>query len=215
MAYADRGRTEGPTFVTLATSSGIMDLSVWYPEQQPDAVVAYPFSVGLAGNGKYAMYNVTVKNVTLVNSYQGIRFGPDPPIANSLHYLQNVFITALSCGIDIDGVSDIGRLENVHLGPKYWSWSRLPGTAAEGGPHIRWMRENATGLILRRDDWCYLSYVYVDGCKTGILLHRDAGQDQRARSCTERAVLPGARGSLPRRNRLHLRPRLWSSLHRF
>jgi hypothetical protein len=63
-AYAGKGDENGKSFVQLEQSSGITNLSIWYPEQSINAITPYPWTIEqLTGD------NATVQNVTLVNSY--------------------------------------------------------------------------------------------------------------------------------------------------
>ena len=84
---------------------GVKDLSIWYPEQTASGIVPYPFTLIQKGGD-----NATFENLTLVNSYQGIKIGPG---SNELHYVHNVDGTPLKVGIWYDSTTDIGRLEGV------------------------------------------------------------------------------------------------------
>ncbi|MBN8217252.1 MAG: hypothetical protein J0L75_11470 [Spirochaetes bacterium] len=160
MAFAGRGDSNGEPFLLLQPSSGVKDLAVWYPEQDARAIVPYPWCIKQAGGD-----NATAENLTLVNPYQGIRIGPE---WNELHFVRSVFGSPLSTGIQFDVTTDIGRLENIHLSPDYWSASGLPGAPEKGGPHARWMLDHGTGLRMLRSDWEYGSFISVRGYQTGF-----------------------------------------------
>ena len=65
LAYYGRGETGKPALLNAVDpETGVIGLSIFYPEQKPDAVV--PYSVTIGGN------IATVKNVTLFNSFCGI-----------------------------------------------------------------------------------------------------------------------------------------------
>jgi hypothetical protein len=54
----------------------------------------------------------TVENVTLVNSYHGIRVGPQ---GNVRHPIHSVYGCVWRRGILVDACSNIGRIENVQF----------------------------------------------------------------------------------------------------
>ncbi|MBI4979581.1 MAG: hypothetical protein HZC28_19035 [Spirochaetes bacterium] len=160
MAYADRGMSNGTPFILLKQSSGIKDLTIWYPEQDAGSIVPYPYTLRQDGGD-----NATFENLTLVNVYQGIVIGPN---GNELHYIKNVYATFLSTGIQFDRTTDIGRLENIFINPDIWSDSGLPGAPAKNGPHASWVYDNGTAIRMYRSDWEYGAYVYIRGYKTGF-----------------------------------------------
>lgn len=165
MAYAGRNDAEAPAFVTMETSSGIRDLSIWYPEQLPDDIVPYPPSVLLGRPNVWGNENCNVTNLTFVNAYSGIVFshsnGGTSPV------IQNIYGTPLSQGIEIDNIVDVGRIDWVDFSPAYWAGSGLPGSPNRGESYEQWIYENGTGIIMRRNDWSYTSYVSIEGYGIG------------------------------------------------
>ena len=159
MAYTGRGQTEGRAFIALRQCTGIIGLSIWYPEQKADNIVSYPFCIQQMGAA-----SGTVSNVTLVNAYQGIRTNN----GSYLHYFHSVYGSPLSIGIEIDFVSDTGRVDDVHFNPDYWSASGLPGSPKKNGAHAVWMRNNGTGMLFRRYEWIYSAFVNISGYSTGV-----------------------------------------------
>ena len=111
----------------------------------------------------------TIENVTLVNAYNGFYSAP-----SELHYLLNCYMTALNTGVEVHVCTDIGRIENVKIDPKYWTNSGLPGS-----PSLEkttgYTRANGTGFNMHRSDWEYVSYLYVSGYKTGMWVGREPG----------------------------------------
>ncbi len=160
MAYAGRGESKGRPFIVLNQCTGIKDMTIWYPEQKAEDIVPYPYCIRQA-NGM----SVMMENITLVNPYQGIQIGPDQ---TELHYIKNLYGTPLLTGIQFDFISDIGRLENLHLSPDIWSDSGLPGAPPRNGAHAKWMYQNGTALRTYRCDWQYAAFVNISGYKTGF-----------------------------------------------
>lgn len=171
MAYAGRGNPDETSFIQLQQASGVTNLSVWYPEQSLSSPVAYPWTIEqLSGD------SATVENVTLVNSYNGVKIGP---AWNELHYLKNVYGTALNTGIFLDFTTDIGRLEKIRLAPEYWALSGLPG-APELGQLINYTTTHAEGIVMGRSDWEYMSDVRISGFKTGMRVTTRTGSTETA-----------------------------------
>ncbi|MGG6310430.1 glycosyl hydrolase family 28-related protein [Paenibacillus macerans] len=158
-AYEGRGQENGTSFIRLEPVSGVTHLSVWYPEQTLNAPAPYPWTFEqLSGD------SATIKNVTLVNAYGGIKIGP---VWNELHYVSEVYGTALKTGIFLDYTTDIGRLEQVTLSPDVWAGSGLPG-APERGALFDYMTTHAEGIVMGRSDWEYMSDLAISGFKTGL-----------------------------------------------
>ncbi|AIQ60673.1 glycosyl hydrolase family 28-related protein [Paenibacillus borealis] len=158
-AYEGRGEENGTSLIRMEPVSGVTHLSVWYPEQTLDTPAAYPWTFEqLSGD------SATISNVTLVNSYNGIKIGP---VWNELHYIRDVYGTALKTGIFLDFTTDIGRLERVTLAPEIWSGSGLPG-AAEQQALFDYMTSHAEGVVMGRSDWEYMSDLSISGFKTGL-----------------------------------------------
>ncbi|TFE29398.1 glycosyl hydrolase family 28-related protein [Cohnella luojiensis] len=170
-AYAGRGNADDTSFIQLQQASGVTNLSVWYPEQQLGAPNAYPWTIEqLSGD------SATVENVTLVNSYNGVKIGP---AWNELHYLKNVYGTALNTGIFLDYTTDIGRLEGIRLSPDYWANSGLPG-APSRQQLFDYMTTHAEGIVMGRSDWEYMSDVRISGFKTGMRVTTRTGSTETA-----------------------------------
>ena len=174
MPYAGQGSESGEAFISLEIGSGIKNLSIWYPNQSASAVTPYPFTILCnPETAKGAGDNTSVINVTLVNSYQGIKIGP---VWNELHYIRNVYGTPLKNGIWLSQTTDIGRIMNVHFEPKYWSASGLTGSPSEN-TILNWLQNNGTGIIMGRSDWEYIYDVSLVGYQTGmqIIKYSDMG----------------------------------------
>ncbi|MBJ6363179.1 RICIN domain-containing protein [Paenibacillus sp. GCM10012307] len=167
MAYAGRGNENATPFITMVTSSAVMDLSIWYPEQLPNSITAYPPTILIGKPNYFGNEYANVKNVTLVNAYSGIIFsrqnGGAGPVING------VYGTPLSRGIEFDNIVDIGRIDWVDFAPEYWSGSGLTNAPAPNGAFKQWIYNNGTGIVMRRNDWSYTTNVTIDGYNVGYL----------------------------------------------
>jgi hypothetical protein len=151
-------------FIDMKAGTGVTNLSIWYPEQDINDVKPYPWTL-FQPSGDCA----TIEHVTLVNAYNGFYSAP-----SELHYVLNSYITALSTGIEVHVCTDIGRIENVKIDPKYWANSGLPGSP----PLTKvaaYTRAKGTGFNMHRSDWEYVSNLYVSDYKTGMWVGREPG----------------------------------------
>ncbi|MDR2148806.1 MAG: discoidin domain-containing protein [Tannerella sp.] len=167
MAFSGRGsEDEGQAFITMEPCTGLYNVAVWYPEQLPENIVPYPPTVLYGRQGVWGNEYCTVRNVTLVNSSSGVvvsrlNGGGCPNIFN-------LYGTPLSRGIEIDNIADVGRFDRIDFSPDYWAASGLPDAPEHDGAHVRYIRENATGMVMRRNDWSYTCHFSVEGYHTGF-----------------------------------------------
>ncbi|MBB6730211.1 hypothetical protein H7C18_04800 [Cohnella sp. CBP 2801] len=170
-SYGGRGQADGTSFIQLQQVSGVTNLSIWYPEQTLDDPVPYPWTIEqLSGD------SATMENLTLVNSYDGVKIGPS---WNELHYVKNLYGTALHTGIFLDYTTDIGRLEGVSLSPSYWADSGLAGAPAAEAVSA-YTTANAEGVVMGRSDWEYMSDIRLSGFKTGMRVTTRTGSTESA-----------------------------------
>jgi hypothetical protein len=109
LVTGDVGKEDAPAFITLNGNSTLRGVAILYPEQTTtDTPRAYPYSVAMRGN------NPAVLDVELINSYDGIDAS-----RNQRHLIRNVGGQPLHIGVFVDGIMDIGRMENVHFNP-WW-----------------------------------------------------------------------------------------------
>ena len=167
MAYTGRGsEDESESFITMEPSTGLYNVAIWYPEQLPESITPYPPSILYGRRGVWGNDYCNVRNVTLVNSYSGVivsqfNMGGCPNIFN-------LYGSPLSRGIEIDDIADVGRFDWIDFSPDYWSASGLSGSPAKGGVHANYIRENATGVVMRRNDWSYTCHFTAEGYHTGF-----------------------------------------------
>ena len=89
MGFAGRGDVNGSPLLTLESASAVMDIAIWYPEQNPDNIVAYPPSILFGKPGYWGNDFANAKNVTFVNSYIGLMYSRTNtggcPIVNGMY----------------------------------------------------------------------------------------------------------------------------------
>jgi len=169
LAYAGRGKEDGPPLIMLETNSAVCGLTVYYPEQTADNVQPYPWTI--QGRGTH----LNVSDVTLLNPYQGIDFGTYP---HEMHYIRNVYGCPLKIGVHLDKCTDIGRVENVHFNPNSWSRSNTPTapTGDVGNKLVEYMQANLTAFEVGRSDWEFMVNTFSWGAHIGYrFFTSDAG----------------------------------------
>ncbi len=138
LAFEGRGNADGTPFITLHQNSMLDGISIFYPEQTHPTPTPYPWCIRGIGD------DCSIRNVMLVNPYQGVDFGTYPA---GRHFIDGLYGGPLYKGLFIDQCFDLGRVENVHFWP-FWINSD-PGLA-------KWMSEHATAFIIGRTDWEYM-----------------------------------------------------------
>jgi hypothetical protein len=142
-----RGKEDGRPFLTLNSNSSVSGLTIFYPEQDTESIpVAYPWTIAMRGK------NPAVQDVELLNPYLGIDASQ-----NERHNIRNVTGQPLRCGIWVDAIYDIGRIENVHFNP-WWS-SR--------GKAYDWQTEHGEAFVFGRADWEYVFNTFCFGYHVG------------------------------------------------
>lgn len=155
LATAGRDDEAAPALFELGDSCAVTGLTVFYPEQRPNDIRPYPWTFHLTG------FDNTVENVTLINSYNGIRVGPEP---NVRHRIRSVVGCVLRRGLFVDATTDIGRVENVQWHCHWWS---SPDIGGDWGPVHEFMWRNCEAFVFGRTDWEYVTNCFVFPCNIG------------------------------------------------
>ena len=161
LAYGGRGNPHGPPLITLKSNAVIRNLIIHYPEQRFPDIVPYPWTI--RGDGQL----IQVIDITMTNPYKAMDFGTK---WNELHIIRNVFAQPLRIGLYINQVTDIGRVENVHFNPNFWTRMALEPRFRPEDVHdlFAHLRENLTGFKIGRTDWQYISNSFVIFARAGF-----------------------------------------------
>ena len=151
LAFGGRGQPDANPLLTLKPNAVVRNLIIHYPEQTLPEVVPYPWSVRADGE------LCQILDLTLTNPYQAIDVGSK---WNELHLVRNVFACPLKIGVYIDQCTDIGRIENVHFNPNFWT--RMALKPAYPGSDIKaYLEKNLIGFKIGKTDWEYISNCFV------------------------------------------------------
>jgi len=165
LAYGGRGDPDGPPLITLKPNACVRNLVIHYPEQRLPDVAPYPWTIRCDGE------LCQVRDITMTNPYQAIDAGTK---WNELHTIRNVFACPLKIGVYIDQCTDIGRIENVHFNPNFWTRMALaPGFP--GGDIAGYLKNNLTGFLIGKTDWEYMTNCFVIFARIGYHFVRGRG----------------------------------------
>jgi hypothetical protein len=155
LAVEGAGNETGAPFISLGANATLRGVTVFYPDQKPDKITPYPWSVAAAGE------NVSVIDCLLLNPYQALDLGSKP---SGRHYVRNVYGQPLRRGVSVDKCFDVGRLENVHFGP-FWNWT---------DPVQKWQTANGEAFTFARSDWQYVRDTFCYGYRVGYRFVKSA-----------------------------------------
>jgi len=169
---SDFGRgeeTPRKSLFILEPLAAVKDLAFWYPKQNPENIVPYPPTIGYGAPEYWGNDYCVTQNVTFVNAYSGcILIG-----GGGAPNMFGLYGTPLKRGIEIDDIAEVGRVENVDFSPEYWIGSGLPGSPSPrsaAAAFKNWLRNNGTAVVMRRNDWSFVSNLTADGYWIGFHL---------------------------------------------
>jgi hypothetical protein len=153
------GNATATAAITLNMYSGLRGFSLYWPNQSPTASTptAYPYGIAMAA----AACNACVRDVNLVNPYQGINIE-----AHCRGLVTDVFGQPLSVGINVTEITDIVRLRNVHWNPS-WSWDGGSGPAA-------WQLANGTAFQFGRSDSQFCEGLFAYYYNVGVSFYNQS-----------------------------------------
>jgi len=161
--YGGAGSTNSPPFITMGQNAALKDVNIWYPDQNPNSITPYPYTIALSGN------NCVVQNVALVNSYLGIQAD-----GGTEWILSTVTGTPLALGLWADGLYDICQTEDIRFSPAAWANSGLTNAPAAGGGYAAWMMANGTGMQIFRADGVINVNTTISGYHLGLDFEQSA-----------------------------------------
>jgi hypothetical protein len=169
LATGNRDHEDADPLFQMWNASAASGFTVYYPDQNTKDVHAYPWTFYisnppvLSGNGqlKTETFDVTIENITLINSYNGIRCGPNE---NGRHRIMNIAGCVLRRGIQVDWTGDVGRIENIQFHSHFWFHPSVNGNWDDV---FHYMQEHLEAFIFGRSDWEYVTNTFVFPAKIG------------------------------------------------
>jgi hypothetical protein len=169
-----RDHEDAPAFIEMRTSTSLKGVTIYYPEQKVDDIRPYPWTICIRADParpKEVSFDSTVENVTLINSYNGIRTGPTE---NGRHRLFQINGCVLRRGILVEGTGDIGRIENVQFHSHFWAH---PAFAGDWKRVFAYMQQHLEAFSFGRTDWEYVNNTFVFPAKVGYRFRESEGGD--------------------------------------
>ncbi|MDR1939130.1 MAG: hypothetical protein LBQ73_11630, partial [Tannerellaceae bacterium] len=155
LVTGNKGKEDADPFITLNTNSTLRGVVMYWPLQDPEKIPdAYPWGIAMRGK------NPAVLEVEMLNPYNAIDASK-----NERALIRNISGQPLRRGIFVDGIYDIGRIENVHWNP--W-WSMKPVL-------FKWQKEHGEAFIFERTDWHYVLNTFCYGYKVGYKFGASSG----------------------------------------
>ena len=164
MPTEGRGNEEGPAFIEMRSSTSVSGLTIYYPEQRVEEIQPYPWTIQIRANPANrteVSFDSTVADVTLINSFNGIRTGPTE---NGRHRIIRVNGCVLRRGILVDWTGDIGRIEDVQFHSHFWA---SPAFHGSWDKVFAYMQQHLEAFIFGRSDWEYVSNTFVFPASVG------------------------------------------------
>jgi hypothetical protein len=157
LATGGRDDETAPALFEMRNSSTVSGITVFYPEQFVDDIHPYPWTFRIGSDRLDELaFDCTIENVTLINSYNGIRTGPSE---NGRHRINSVFGCVLRRGVYVQSTGDIGRIDNVQFHCHFWSHPETTG--GDFGKVFKYMQRNLEAFIIGRSDWEYVTNTFV------------------------------------------------------
>ena len=156
---------ENNSFIIMQPTTEVNGIAFWYPMQKAGAITKFPPTILYGENGYWGNDYCTVQHCTFVNSYTAIQFYSQN--GGGCPNIFDIYGTPLSKGVVMDCIADVGRFDGIHFSPAYWAGSGLENAPAEGEIDS-WLYENATGFIMRRNDWSYTCNFEAEGYNIGF-----------------------------------------------
>lgn len=152
-------------FITMQPSTLVTNIAFWYPDQDAASIKKYPATILYGQNGYWGNDYCNVRHCTFVNSYIAIQFNPNN--GGGCPNIRDIYGTPLYKGFEMDCIADVGRFDGINFSAAYWEDSGLPG-APTVGQIDEWLYDNATAVVMRRNDWSYTCNLSVTGYKIGF-----------------------------------------------
>ncbi len=167
LATGNKGKADATPMITIGASAGVIGLTVYYPDQDVSAPVAYPAAFlikdSVAGDG--TQHAASIQNVTVVNGWRGIAADQ----GNQLPFIRDAYMSVLDYGFRINRCYDCARIVTMHISPAYWAAYEGIDEATVAAQ----TKKSAKGVILMRTDGQMMNDISVRSCYVGLSLERN------------------------------------------
>jgi len=152
---------------TIYGSSGLLGVTIFYPDQSASAVVNYAPAISIPATNGDMMSSVS--NVTLLNAYAGVTISPSNVVVHQMARIKNLKGTVLAAGLAATNSADVDVYENITFDNRYWA----DAGASFNAPSDRSILDaytvaNGTAFILGDLEWAQFSKITATNYKYGI-----------------------------------------------
>ena len=145
-------------------NNGVIGMTFYYPDQDIKDVKPYGYTIY---GGKPRM--VMLRDLTFINSYQGIGACLGGEGTHELLQVENVRMTVLNMGYKASLSREIGYTVDLRISPKYWA-NAAEGFACPDPAALReFCRNYAIGMEFHALDLNQYTDLYIEGCHTALL----------------------------------------------
>ena len=159
--------SESSAFITMQPSTLVEGLTFWYPDNSNlQNVKKFPPTILYGQSGYFGNDYCNTRHCTFVNSYTAIKFSTTN--GGGCPNVFDVYGSPLHEGVVIDCIADVGRNDWLSFSPAYWAGSGLEGAPSEADLSC-YLKQNATGFVMRRNDWSYTCNYECESYQVGFL----------------------------------------------
>lgn len=145
----------------LTSNSGILGLTIYYPNQNSFSPIPYNYTINCIGN-----QSCVIKNITLINAFKGIK------TANTVHEVytfKNIKGSCLKSGFFSENSADVDIYEDITLNNKYWSNAPAEFNPPQVINLNNWTRAYGIGFQVSQLEWAQFIRVDIDNYNIGLL----------------------------------------------
>jgi len=158
-----RGEADGAPFMDMGVSSGLRDVTFYYPGQNASAITAYPYTVR-------TQFSAFLRHITFVNSYRAISHGYGNGSGGNL-IAEHIYGTPLDVGLFVNVGFDYSSIASIRFSPAYWP--AFDASIGKSNPSLastvaRWTYDHASGIVTGYADTIHWCGIDVDGYRRGM-----------------------------------------------
>ena len=174
LAYTPSVDLVAPGLFRLLGQSGVIGMTVFYPNQSMTKPKPYPYTFEVPGHASgvdaYVSHQ-TVENVTLINSYRGAVAGASvlqASMGHGNHLFVNIKGTCLNNGLYLANSGDNSRDADIIINNKYWVNAGAAFNAPGRGEIDAYTRKHGIGMKISDAEWEDLFRISVSDYYIGI-----------------------------------------------
>lgn len=155
-----------PALFLLGGSGGVYGLTVYYPAQDAENVLPYPFTFYADGQGDRYMLQ-SVRRVRVINGYRGLGACVEESGAHEMLTVEDFSGTFLFRAAEVYNQADVGTWKDINISNDFWK--NAPGGMKCSAPAaLDAYTAGQTALVLGDLEWTEFLGVSVSGYDTAV-----------------------------------------------